>query len=354
MNILDIYSYSDKPGISTSPVQIFPLNDEGLKTYLFKKESLVSNYLNKFNSKLLQLNESTTPSNDNNPQSVSSLQQPPSPIQANENSPLNNKVLFKRKLNPLNTKSKLKLLSKSMDTISKQQDDYYKNILYNKKPNALDNTNIHFQKIQNCIIKHRKKKQLELPEEKNNNQQDEYKPLEPLKLNKYFKQFHKDMSFENVYGYPLPLNKKTRGNVYNNEISFLKANMKSSIDYNNDKNDMICRRNVKNNKMKHSQSFMVYENRINNSMKLSEENKGDKFKNKNEEMIWKLTEQTSKEYLKKNKLPDIRKIANGSIVIREAKDYFSKELGEKYNPYNYVLTKPRIKERNYNGALFNH
>ena len=164
------------------------------------------------------------------------------------------------------------------------------------------------------------------------------------------------MSFENVYGYPLPLNKKTRGNVYNNEISFLKANMKSSIDY-NEHNDDISRRNIKNNKLKHSQSFMLYENRINNSMRLNEEgktNRGEMFRNKNEEMIGKLSEQTNVEYLKKNKLPDIRKIANGSIVIREAKEFFSKELGEKYNPYNYVLTKPRIKDRNYNGALFNH
>jgi glucose-1-phosphate adenylyltransferase len=59
---------------------------------------------------------------------------------------------------------------------------------------------------------------------------------------------------------------------------------------------------------------MLYENRINNSIKINEESKGNMFKNKNEEMIRKLTEQTSKEYLKKNKLPDIRKIANGSIV----------------------------------------
>ena len=57
-----------------------------------------------------------------------------------------------------------------------------------------------------------------------------------------------------------------------------------------------------------------------------------KLKNKNCEMNNNLKLQTNQEFLMKNKLPDIRLIANGSDIVRKIRNGFCKELGEKYRP----------------------
>ena len=60
-----------------------------------------------------------------------------------------------------NTKPQNKKLSKSMDTTSKNKEDYYYNLLYKKRPDISESTNVYFQKIQNKIRTQRNKERNE-------------------------------------------------------------------------------------------------------------------------------------------------------------------------------------------------
>lgn len=382
MNCLDLYTYKDKPGISTETVKIYPLNENGLTTYLLKKDSHVANYLDKFKRNYHLLKEMSLIYNGNKKEtssqpkeSNSPKEKKPSRIETTSSMPLfDEKNLMLKKLNfhkkrnlkvENNTKPQSKKLSKSMDTTSKNKEDYYYNLLYKKRPDISESTNVYFQKIQNKIRTQRNKERNVLSLGKINQQQTYVAPKE-FKLNKYFKSFRKKMEFEDVYGYPKPLNMKTRGNVYNNEISFLKENMKSSItkvlnSKSNSRNKYLFR-NESDGKLKHSNSFIIFTKGLHKSMNINSNDLSDCLdlktkkilQNKNKEMVNKLTEQINPKFLKKHKLPDIRALAECSDVIRKVKDSLCREFGPKYDPYAYVISKPQIKRRNYVGGLFQH
>jgi hypothetical protein len=367
---IDLYTYKDRPIIDEDSVKIYPLNDQGMTKYLLQKESHVCTYLDKIKQNPSILNDFTSHNNGNS-EPFNSPQIIP-PIEVNVKEPkINDKPVISSKIHPQSNRNakvnlyKKSMLSNSMDRLSKKQNDYYNQLFYSKKPDLSENTNTYFENVQRSILTSRKKNLEKYASLNNNNnkQQRKYENVQSpshLKLNKYFKSCHKKMTFEDIFGYPYPLNEKSRGNVYNNEISFLKEEMNCVENANtNMNNNNHNTRNGK--KLRYSNSFISFAKGLNRSMNIKEEsiNRLDtkdnlKLKNINCEMKNKLQQQTNQEFLMKNKLPDIRLIANGSDVVRKIRNGLCKQLGEKYDPFAYVIEKPQIKGRNYYGGLFKY
>ena len=290
---IDLYTYKDRPIIDEDKVKIYPLNEQGMNKYLLQKESHVCTYLDKIKQNPNVLNDFASTNNGNE----EALKSPKivAPIEGNTREPkVNDKPLLCSKINPQTNRNaklspyKKSILSNSMDCLSKKQNDYYNKLFYSKKPDLSQNINVYFEKVQRSILTSRKK-DLEKYASLNNNKQSKYENVKSprhLKLNKYFKNCHKKMTFEDIFGYPYPLNEKSRGNVYNNEISFLKEEM--SCVGNADTNSMNNHINRNGKRLRYSNSFMSFAKGLNRSMNIKEEsiNKLDakdnlKLKNKN-------------------------------------------------------------------------
>ena len=173
------------------------------------------------------------------------------------------------------------------------------------------------------------------------------------------------MTYQDIFGYPKPINLKTRGNRYNHKISLLKNNVESTIQDEHERSKSLSKpqtffidkipRNDNLNK-KNSEKFDFYTTNLNKSINVN--HSGLLNRKEEESLIEKnnyfkdiILNQTNPQFLKKSKLPDIRKVANCYSKIRIIKEGLTKNMGEKYNPYLYVKDK-LIKGRNYIGGVF--
>lgn len=307
---IDIYSYKDKPEVNNGKYNIYPLNDKGIKKYYLNKESHATTYLSHINpiifehilgkkyEDLLEKEETKEPTKEDLKQD-NTIEKNETKKEISEKKERQDKVLFEKKLTNINNNRKLSY-NKSCDDI--------------------------FEKSRR-----------------------HYKP------NKYFRQFHRKMGFEDVFGYPMPLKKETKGDIINNEISFLKDNI-TSVMSKCSQSPVI---NSLSMKPSHQTPFSLYTKNLNHSMNIHHSgslNSTDtqSMGSKNKELRKKLLEQTKQSFLKKIKLPDIRRVANTRDLIRRLPLGFTKYMSEKYNPDAFVDNKANKKGRNYVGGLFQY
>ena len=103
-----------------------------------------------------------------------------------------------------------------------------------------------------------------------------------------------------------------------------------------------------------SSLFKSYNDKMGHTLNCINNSKGIRQAMNEDEMRNNLFNQTSKEFLKRNHLPDIIRIADSRQVIRRQKIGLSKEMGEKYNPYSLIAPSKNRTGRNYVGDLFKH
>ena len=312
---IDIYSYKDQPEVNNGKYNIYPLNEKGVRKYYLNKESHAITYLSHINpiifehilgkkyEDLIKKEETKEPTiedvkEDNLIQKP--IEKKETKKETEEKKEREDKGLFEKKLTKINNNRKLSY-NKSCDDI--------------------------FEKSQR-----------------------RYKP------NKYFRQFHRKMGFEDVFGYPMPLKKETKGDIINNEISFLKDEISSSISKRSQSTLNIHSPTAK---PSHLTPFSIYTKNLNHSMNIHQSsslNSTDtqSMASKNKELRKKLLQQTNQSFLKKIKLPDIRKVANTRDLIRRLPLGFTKYMSEKYNKEAFVDNKANVKGRNYVGGIFQY
>jgi hypothetical protein len=308
---IDIYTYEDKPGYNDGKVKIFPLNDKGMNKYLLNKQSHVFTYLNQLKQDPSILREYNTirnghktsinfaNSNNNNIplRKSNSISQIVAPIKGDS-------LSAKKYHNVIPSSIKKRISnSRGASTTKNINNDLCNRLFYSRNPQINENTNSYFAKIKRAIISTRNK-------EFNNNylkcENEKYKPIK----------YHKRNSCWESY-----LDKD------NNSTKSLKKSSSFSL-FNNNKG-------------------------LNNTMNIKEEFLGEKIlqeyealKNKNNEMKDILLKQTNPEFLKRNKLPDLRAIVNGTNIIRNMSVRSDLSFSE--------IEQPKIKGRNFYGGLFKY
>ena len=342
---IDIYTYKDKPETNSGKYNIYLLNEKGNDKYYFKKESHVTTYVDYLNPIIYK--------------HIVGGEREKLPIKEGEKENVDTNKERKNKVIKVTPKKMQRAVSTKLIKSAKKKPmtDNYQNF---------DSTNVFFEKMINIERKNKNKERLN----HNNSCDNIYEGNDKkFKVNKYFQQFHRKVNFEDVFGYPMPLNKTTKRNIYNNEISFLKDEMKktqklrpqmhlkqrqSSFDIRNiPRTDSF----IKN--KNYSTFFNSFTKKLNESINVNHSNlldhkEQDQAITKNDDLRHKLIQQTNMNFLKKTKLPDIRKIANRTTVIRKVRTGTTKFLGEKYNPYAFVIAKQNTSARNYTGGIFQY
>ncbi len=356
---IDIYSYQKQPLVCSGKYEIFPLDDKGLKKYCFDKESTNITYVNKLNPILLKrlygdyymkiLNNDQDKNISKNSEKINENNNEEIQIKNNN---LQEEEKKQIKNDNINNNQEHNLFS------NKLKKNYTNLVLKKNQKNKLKNNVLHHSQscfnINNNFYKN-----------ENINNSLEYNPLINKKNNNIFKKFHRKMTYQDIFGYPKPVNLKTRGNRYNHKISLLKNNVDSTIQDEQERSKSLSKpqtffinkipRNDNLNK-KFSDKFDYFTTVLNKSINVN--HSGLLNKQEEETLIEKnnyfkdiILNQTNPKFLKKSKLPDIRKVANSFNKIRIIKEGLTKNMGEKYNPYLYVKDK-LIKGRNYIGGVF--
>lgn len=340
---IDIYSYKKKSFFSNRKFSCFPLDDKGLKKYYFGKESHVRQYLDTKNfdlmKKLMQKKKSNKTEenefeNDKNDYHSSSID-------------INNINLNNEKENTIiqsenNEKNKvIKLNKKKKDEPNK---NYVENILF--KNRLLTNKSSRFNKdFKKCLSV--KNMSVDKINKYNSNSQNIpiiYKP------NLYFQSFHKKMNFEDIFGYNQTFQNKKVSDYYNLSLSQLKDNLNNISYFKNENNQNSNKRKLK------ESSSQLLKNNINFSLGINDTKSEDEnnkiLKKQNQSLKDILLNQTNQNFLKKNSLPDIRKIADNYNLISKINNKNPKYFGEKYNPNNYLIDIKTIRGTNFIGSKF--
>ena len=198
-----------------------------------------------------------------------------------------------------------------------------------------------------------------------NNQEQEYNTynenknnFRPYNTQNGFRPYNKKRDFKATYGYENKTRFKSNGEKYLYSINSMKKN-----NFNGDDDFKPIRRYdgftvteapVIERTRPNSASFDYFNNRINQTLNCLNKQNGLRKAMNEEEMKNNLFNQTSSEFLKRNHLPDVVKMANARQVIRRQKIGLSKEMGEKYNPYSLIAPSKNRTGRNYVGDLFKH
>lgn len=369
---IDIYSYKDQPETNSGKYNAYPLNDQGVHKYYLQKESHATTYLNYLNpiiyNHIVGQDKKKLTAKDSNEKEKNEI-------------PLKNE---KNKEN-INEKNNLNEIIDNSDNIVKNQANNNQKKLVNsyavnqfQKINPIrtkttranyqnfESTNVFFERLRRTRSQSKMGKNYSCDNIYDNESSNKEKKF---KLNKYFKQFHRKIGFKDIFGYPRPLNCTTRGDIYNNEISSLNDEMDSTLDQQSQsqlrkiKNNFDIRKIPRTdsfiNNKKYSNYFTCFTKKINQSININHSNLLEKGEdkvivNKISELKKKISEQINQKFLEKMKLPDIRKIANCNKVISRIKVGIHKNLGEKYNPFAFVLNQTTTKGRNYTGGIFQY
>ena len=340
---IDIYSYKKKPIFSNKKFSCFPLDDKGLRKYYFGKDSHVRQFLDTKNFDLMKklMQKKKTNITEENEFDINKNNFQSSSID------INNVELTNEKQEPIN-ESDTNQKNKVIKIKKKLKDDpnrkYVENILFKNKllKNKSNKFNGDFKK---CLSV--KNMSVDKINKYNSNSQNIpiiYKP------NLYFQSFHKKMSFEDIFGYNQSFQNKKLSDYYNISMSHLKDNL-SNISYDKKHNHQ----NSHNKKLKESSSQLL-QNNINFSLGINDTKSEDEnnkiLKKQNQSLKEVLLNQTNQNFLKKNCLPDIRKIADNYDLISKINSKNPKYLGEKYNPHNYTIDIKSIRGTNYIGNKF--
>ena len=329
---IDIYSYWKKPFSETKKFNIYPLDDKGRRKYYsnqshnvhylkrtdpFVFKSIIgidyNTLLKEQDNKIREMKNETNLNDNINEDNVYQNQ-----VNVNDNDNDNDNCDYKNDNNEnyqTNFNNETKLMRKSQS----QENINYKNL----KPNNIYSENIL-----------------------------EYIPFNPKNTTSkhFFKEYRKPKNFFGIFGYNKSLNFKNNGERYKYKIK--KLLYKTRLTSNSQKN-------INFNQLEKpiSDTFKNYTKNLSYSMeKYYKEglNNEEIEKIENEKLNRNLMNQTSCKFRMKYKLPDVCSIANQKQKIRIVRNSNQKEMGEKYNPYAFIIPNKNRTARNYIGDLFKH
>ena len=168
--------------------------------------------------------------------------------------------------------------------------------------------------------------------------------------------YNKIRTFKDIYGYDNVTNFKSNGEKYTYAIDNMKKSNINDVPLAPKRYDGFTAFDapvIERNKIP-SSLFQSYNDKMGHTLNCINNSIGIRKAMNEDEMRNNLFNQTSKEFLKYNHLPDIIKIADSRQVIRRQKIGLSKEMGEKYNPYSLIVPSKNRTGRNYIGDLFKH
>ena len=178
------------------------------------------------------------------------------------------------------------------------------------------------------------------------------------KSHKNFRPYHKTRNFKELYGYENITRFNSKPEKYLQIINNLKYSS-DKIEKNSYKRKYdgyttyeIPLINVHTGKKEEDNLFSSTLKKTLKCLQKNNESGGTAMNEK--ELKQNLFNQTSLKFLKKYKLPDVLKIAGHTQLIRRQKVGLSKEMGEKYNPYQFIAISKNRTGRNYVGDLFKH
>ena len=173
---------------------------------------------------------------------------------------------------------------------------------------------------------------------------------------KAFRPYHKNRSFKEIYGYENLAPLRSKQGQYLNMINNIKYSTLDNDDIYKRKYDGYTSYEIPlisiNKEEKNKKDN--YSNRLKYTLDCLKKTEGGRGAMNKEELKQNLFNQTSKEFLQKHHLPDVLKIANSTQLIRKQKIGYSKEMGERYNPYSLIAPSKNRTGRNYVGDLFKH
>jgi hypothetical protein len=318
---IDLYSYWKKPFAQSKKYAIHPLDDEGKEQY-YSKESHNVHYL--------------------------------------------------KRTDPFVFKS---ILGVDYDTLVRQQKEDIANINQLKSPLVKDQQELNKKdEVQKCpdneiqtgvhINKFEENKKNEVKEGDNhvndnyNNNMNFYHDLKRHKSSSAanIRPYTKERTFKDIYGYDNITSFKSNGERYSYAIKNMKQGNIAKPPLASKRYDGFTVFDAPIIKRIKSPSslFKCYNDKMGHTLKCLNNSSGIRKAMNEEEMRNNLFNQTSRPFLRQHHLPDIIKIADSRQVIRKQKIGFSKELGERYNPYSLIAPSKNRTGRNYIGDLFKH
>ena len=341
------YSYKDEPDIKYRGFNFYSLDENGLKKYLYSKQSYVNSFLPMKNRRILLKNiiipnkSDLITDNENQKKKVSKS------FSIHNN--LNKSEIIKEETPK--TKNKVIKIKNDSDLNKKyQENEIFKNKLYMNNINKINNNILKKSfSVKNMSINKMNKYNLN----NNNNIPIIYKP------NIYFQNFHRKMNFFDIFGYNQTFKRNKLSDICNISLSYLKNNIDNVSDYKNQVNSRKSSLSPNKTDKKEIKNINeIYITKLNNSVGIDDSNSDNekeniiKKENKNLKSI--LLNQIDKNYLNKYHLPDIRKIADSHKIISKINNRNPKYFGEKYDPNAYMINLKTIRERNYVGAPFEY
>ena len=173
-----------------------------------------------------------------------------------------------------------------------------------------------------------------------------------------FRPYHRKKDFKATYGYENFDKFNSNAEELTNTINLLKKNcLSSGLSEKKPKRkyDGFSFHDIPNIKKTegNSELFDYFNERMQQTLNCSKGKNTKKSMNE-KELRNNLFNQTSVTFRNKYHLPDVMEIANIKEVISKQKIGFSKEMGEKYNPYSFIAPPKNRVARNYLGDLFKH
>ena len=195
----------------------------------------------------------------------------------------------------------------------------------------------------------------------NNANQGNYNSYRTLKNHKSastsnLRPYNKIRGFKDIYGYDNITSFKSNGEKYLYAIDNMKKSNINDVTLAPKRYDgftVFDAPVIEKNKIP-SSLFQSYNDKMGHTLNCINNSIGIRKAMNEDEMRNNLFNQTSRQFLKQNHLPDIIKIADSRQVIRRQKIGLSKEMGEKYNPYSLIAPSKNRTGRNYVGDLFKH
>ena len=325
---IDLYTYWKKPFSLGKNFSIRPLDEEGKETY-YSDQSHCRHYLKRTDPFVFK--------------SIVGVDYNTLVRQQKEDIEMLNKLKDKG----FNIRGKT--LNKTVQSTNNIERGMHKTNYVNNEEeiNAINNPNIN---VNNEQINNQEQEYNTYNENKNN--------FRPYNTQNGFRPYNKKRDFKATYGYENKTRFKSNGEKYLYSINSMKKN-----NFNGDDDFKPIRRYdgftvteapVIERTRPNSASFDYFNNRINQTLNCLNKQNGLRKVMNEEEMKNNLFNQTSSEFLKRNHLPDVVKMANARQVIRRQKIGLSKEMGEKYNPYSLIAPSKNRTGRNYVGDLFKH
>ena len=169
--------------------------------------------------------------------------------------------------------------------------------------------------------------------------------------------YRKQRTFKDIFGYDNITSFKSNGEKYLYAINNMKKNSameKIPLAQKRYDGFTVFEAPVIEKNKASSSLFQSYNDKMGHTLNCINSSSGMRKAMNEDEMRNNLLNQTSNAFLKQYHLPDILKIADSKQVIRKQKIGFSKEMGEKYNPYSLIVPSKNRTGRNYVGDLFKH